>query len=142
MNGERPPEKSGGPWLWIAGGCVFAVLAFAAGAGFLVVVVTAAVRSSAPYEEGLARARRDARVQAVLGAPIEPGWLVSGSIRTENRSGECDLSVPLKGSKRKGVLRIVGTRSDGRWTYTQLLVTPEGGAAIDLLKGERSSAAA
>ena len=140
MNGEPlPQKKSTSPWVWVGCGCLAIVIAGVAFVAFLVFVVFAAMRSAEPYKDGLERARGDARVQQALGAPIEPGWLMSGSIQTKNRSGDCDISIPLEGSKQKGTLRVIGTKDDGRWTYTKMLVTPATGPPIDLLEESGST---
>ena len=132
MNGE--PKKATSPWVWVGCGCGLLLAGAIAFVAFIVFVVFASMRSAAPYQDGLAKARADARVQQALGAPVEPGWFMSGSIRTENRTGQCDISVPLNGSKQKGSLRVVGTKDEGRWTYTKMVVTPAAGAPIDLLE--------
>ena len=140
MNGEPPQPKETNFWLWLGCGC--ALLAAIAVTIVLVIVfaVFAAIRSSEPYSDGVKRARADARVHEALGTPVEPGWFVGGSIHSENRSGDCDLTIRLKGSRQNGVLRVVGTRDDGRWTYTKMLVTPASGPAIDLLQRSSSTA--
>jgi hypothetical protein len=139
MNGE-PQKKGTNPWLWVGCGCALLIAVVVAFVAFIVVVVFASIRASDPYKDGLERARSDARVQQALGTPIEPGWMVSGSIQTKNRSGDGDISFPLKGSKRSGTLRVVGTKDEGRWTYTKMLVTPASGPPIDLLAGSSSTA--
>ncbi|HEX6083805.1 MAG TPA: cytochrome c oxidase assembly factor Coa1 family protein [Thermoanaerobaculia bacterium] len=142
MNGEQPQKKGTNVWLWVGCGCALLVAGAVSVVLFIVFVVFAAIRSADPYRDGIARAQADPRVREALGAPIEAGWMVSGSIQTENRSGDCDISIPLNGSKQSGVLRVVGTKDGGRWTYTKMLVTPSAGPAIDLLNAGRASAAA
>ena len=133
MNGEVQKKKSTSPWLWVGCGCAGMIAAGISFVAFIVFVVFASIRASDPYKDGLERARGDARVQEALGTPIEPGWLMSGKIKTENGGGNCDLSIPLKGSRMSGTLRVVGTRAGGRWTYSKMLVTPASGSPIDLL---------
>ena len=133
MNGEVQQKKSTSPWLWVGCGCAGLIAAGIAFVAFIVFVVFASIRASDPYKDGLERARGDARVQEALGTPIEPGWFVSGSIKTETGGGDCDFSIPLNGSKRSASLRVVGTKDGGRWTYSKMLVTPASGPPIDLL---------
>ena len=139
MNGEPQPKRGTSPWVWVGCGCLAIIGAGIAFVAFIVLFVFAAMRSSDPYKDGLQRARGDARVQEALGTPIEPGWFISGNIKTENNSGDCDVSVPLRGSKQKGTLRVVGTKDAGRWTYTKMVVTPANGPPIDLLEGSAST---
>ena len=135
MNGEPlpQPKRKTSPWVWVGCGCLAIIGAGIAFIAFIVLVVFATMRSSDPYKDGMERARGDARVQAALGTPIEPGWFISGNIHTQNNSGDCDVSIPLRGTKQKGTLRVVGTKDGGRWTYTKMLVTPATGPPIDLL---------
>jgi hypothetical protein len=139
MNGEQP-KKGTNPWLWVGCGCALLIAAVVTFVAVIVFGVFAAIRAADPYKDGVERARGDARVQQALGTPIEPGWLVGGSIQTKNRSGDCDITVPLNGSKQSATLRVVGTKDDGRWTYTKMLVTPAKGPPIDLLQGSPSTA--
>lgn len=132
MNVE--PKKKTSPWVWVGCGCGLVIAAGLAFVAFIVFVVFASFRSAEPYKDGLARARADARVQEALGTPIEPGWLLSGSINTKNRGGDCDITIPLEGARQKGSVHVVGTKADGRWSYTKMLVTPESGPPIDLLE--------
>ncbi|HUR79429.1 MAG TPA: cytochrome c oxidase assembly factor Coa1 family protein [Thermoanaerobaculia bacterium] len=137
MNGDplAPPKRGTSPWVWVGCGCGAVIVAGIAFVAFIVFVVFAAMRSADPYKDGLERARGDARVQQALGTPIEPGWFLSGNIKTENNSGDCDIVIPLHGPKQKGSVRVVGTKDGGHWTYTKMLVTPASGPPIDLLGG-------
>ncbi len=126
------------PWVWVGIGCGVLVLGVVAFVAFIVFVVFASMRSATPYKDGLARAQADPRVIQALGAPIAPGWFMSGSISTSGPSGNCDINIPLKGSKQNGSLHVVGTREGGRWTYSRMVMTPERGDPIELLpSGDR-----
>ena len=138
-NWQPPPRKSTSPWVWVGLGCTVAILCLVGFVAFVMFAAVTMLRTSDPYRDALARARGDARVIEALGTPIEPGWLASGSINTENRSGDCDLSIPISGPKGSASLHVVGTRDEGRWTYTRMTVTPKKGAPIDLLVPMRGS---
>jgi Cytochrome oxidase complex assembly protein 1 len=140
MNGEQQPKRSTSPWVWVGCGCAALIAGAIAFVVFIFVAVFGAIRASDPYKAGVARATNDARVQEALGAPVKPGWLIGGSINTKNRDGDCDLSVPLQGTKKSGVLRVVGTKSDGQWSYSRMEVSPSTGPAIDLLRESSSTA--
>lgn len=130
---EAPAKKKISPWVWAGCGCGAIVVAGIAFVAFLVVVVFAAMRSATPYQEALARARSDARVIEALGSPIEPGWWMAGKIQTSTDSGSCDITVPISGPKQSARLRVVGIKSDDRWTYSMMRVIPNNGPPIDLL---------
>lgn len=142
MNGA-PPKKKTSPWVWVGCGCGAGILGLVGFIGMMLVLFSTSVRASEPYRAALARARGDARVADVLGRPVEPRWLVTGSIHLENRDGNCDLTLRLRGSKQNATLHVVGTKTAGRWSYTTMLVTPERGSLIDLLAspGESTSTA-
>ncbi len=122
------------PWIWVGCGCAVAAAGAIAFVAFIVFVVFASMRSSTPYKDALARAQSDPRVLEALGKPIEPGWFVSGNINTQNQSGNCDLDLPLRGSKQKGSVHVVGTKEGGRWSYSRMVMTPDRGEPIDLLE--------
>ena len=124
-------KKSIGFWIFLGcGGLAVVVVGFIAALFF---VIMYSMRSTTPFQDGLARAKADARVVEALGAPIEPGWFMSGKIETSGQSGSCNIDVPLKGSKQDGSVHVVGTREGGRWTYERMIMTPNRGDPIDLL---------
>jgi hypothetical protein len=126
--------KKSNPWIWVGLGCAVLFVGVVGFVGAVVFIVGTAMRSSQPYKDGLARATADPRVIEALGSPVEPGLFVSGNIQTNNQSGSADINIPLKGSKQKGSLHVVGTREGGRWTYTRMVMTPVRGDPIDLLE--------
>ncbi len=117
--------------LLLATGCVAAGVGWALGK----------IKASPPYAQALALARKDPRVAGVLGAPVEPGWYVLGSVKLINTdAGHADLSIPLQGSKRlggtprTGKLHVVADRAGGAWTLkTVELITMTGPASFDTL---------
>lgn len=125
------------PWVWVGLGCGVLVVGAVSFVAFIVFVVFAAMRSADPYKDGLQRAQHDPRVIEALGSPVEPGWFMSGSIKTENREGSANVSIPLHGPRGKASLYVVGTKHHGRWSYTEMTVTPEKGPEIDLMDQEQ-----
>jgi hypothetical protein len=128
-------KKKTSPWVWVGLGCGLVTVGAAAFFAFIFFVIFAAMRSSEPYKAALEMARNDSRVQELLGTPIEPGVFVGGNINTQNRDGSADLTIPIKGPKGKATLRVIGTKTDGRWAYTSIRVVPESGPVIELLEG-------
>src|SRR2546430_9696343 len=59
----------------------------------IVGLVFGMLKSTEPYQHGVQVATHDPRVQAKLGAPVKPGWLVSGSVNLSGSSGEADISI-------------------------------------------------
>jgi hypothetical protein len=89
-------------------------------------IVVVSMRSSDVYREAVTRASANGAVLAELGAPIEAGLFVSGSIRTSGSSGSADMAIPLSGSRKEGTLHAVATKSAGHWTFSRLEVEVDG----------------
>ena len=109
-------------WKWAAPvGCLLPVLICG---GFVTVIVTfvfGMIKSSEPYQHALTQARANQAVVAALGTPIEPKFLVAGSINLNDSSGDANLTIPVTGAKGSGTIYVIGTRSDGVWSYSRLL---------------------
>ena len=103
-------------------GIVLAIVIFGVGIFGLITGVSKILKTSEPYQTALARAKANEKVVAALGTPIEDGF-PSGSVNTNNDSGDADLNVSLTGPKGKGTLYVVGTRARGTWTYSKMSVT-------------------
>jgi hypothetical protein len=94
--------------------------------------VSAALKGSEPYKVAVARAKADAKVATALGKPLDEGF-PTGSVNTQNDTGDVDLKIPISGPKGKGTIYVVGTKSAGTWTYSKMSVTIDGtGETIDL----------
>ena len=59
--------------------------------------------------------------------------MVNGNISVQNNTGKADLSIPISGPKNSATLHVVGNKADGKWTYSTMDVTTNGGGKkIDL----------
>jgi len=122
-------------WMWVVPvgclGLIVLLVLFVAGIG---VAVFSAMRSSDAYADAVSAARGDCELQQVIGAPIEPGWLPSGSIEVSGPSGEADISIPLSGPSGEAELFVVATKSAGEWSFDRLEAeTSDGSERLDLL---------
>jgi hypothetical protein len=132
--GQQPPPQKSGCLKWLLIGCsVLFVLGIAAVA-VLVVVVFGAIRSTDAYKGARDRAVNDPRVIAALGAPVETGWWVKGSVNVDNDGGHANITFPISGPKGKATVEAIATRDAEKWVYTKLKVDPDGGPPIDLLQ--------
>ena len=120
------------PLAWIAIGCTVLVGCVIAFVAVVLFIVFGSIRSSAPYKEAVARAQRDARVTAALDRPVQPRYLVGGSINTNNNDGNAELVIPLRGPKGDGVLTVKATKTSGTWSY-QVMKVAVRDQEIDLL---------
>jgi hypothetical protein len=137
-----PPPTTAAPggswlgrnWLWaLPVGCLGVVLLLVGFVVGVLLLAMASLRSTDLYREALARAESDPRVAAALGAPIEAGLWVQGSIEIEGMRGEGELSIPLRGARGSGSLVVEARFDAGRWIYQRLAVDVDGAEPIDLL---------
>ncbi len=124
-------------WKWfIPAGCLTTLLVCAGGLTLYLVFIFSKIKSSEVYKEAVLRAKASEEVQAVLGTPIEEGFLVSGNIRLSGSSGQADLTIPISGPKGAATLYVEAEKSAGKWVFSTLVVAPEGSETkIDLLAG-------
>ncbi|MBL8922296.1 MAG: hypothetical protein JNJ54_25825 [Myxococcaceae bacterium] len=128
-----PQQKGwfGRNWFWVVPvGCLVPMLCCGVFAGVTYFGATKAMKSSAVYAEGVARALSSPEVRAALGEPVTPGFAMQGSVSDK----EADIQVPLEGKKAKGTLYVVGKKVAGKWQYERMEVDV-GGKRIDLLGG-------
>lgn len=118
-----PPHRTWLIVLSIVAGFVLLIILFVAG---LALVLFAAIRSSEPYQRAVKAASHDARAVSLLGAPVEARWYVTGSENVSGGFGKADLAVPVTGSRRKGTIYVVATKSAGHWRYATLELRVEG----------------
>lgn len=122
-------------WLWwaIPSGCAVLLLLAAGGLFGLLYLVNSALGEAEAYTQPLSRAQASAEVRALLGEPIEPGWLPQGQIQLSNDEGEARLSIPISGPRGEAVIEVRADKIDGRWRYQRMEVVPAaGGEGIDL----------
>jgi hypothetical protein len=133
-NFEQTPKKSSNSRIFlIIGGIILAICCVGAlCVGGITMAAFGAIRSSDVYIETIATATTDTEVNNVLGSPITPGFLMSGSINVEGNSGDADFSIPLEGANQSGTLYVVATKQGGTWQYSQFYVEAADGTRIDL----------
>ncbi len=72
---------------------------------------------------------------AALGAPISQSYvgLSFGNAETEDDDGRASWRMPVAGARGSGVLELDAVESAGTWRFGRLVLTPSGGAPIDIL---------
>jgi hypothetical protein len=131
------PPRASRRWLWwIPAGCLLAILLMVGFGLAMLWLVGAALDETDAYQEPLRRAQASEEVRALLGEPIEAGWLPQGQIKfSTGDGGRAELSIPVSGPRGKAVIEVRATKRAGEdvWTYARLELVPEGEAAsIDL----------
>lgn len=145
----EPQQRSwfGRNWKWLVPvGCLLPIVVCGGGIVALVFFGLSVLKNTAPYKDGVAKAKANPAVVAALGEPIEGGSMVGGTFNVRNvngqESGDVDLTIPLTGPKGTGTLRVVGKADAGKWTYSTMEVTIAGQAQpINLLGAEKEKPA-
>lgn len=115
-------------------GCLLLLLLLGMFVALLMTVITTSFRSSDVYKQAMARAAANEQVRAQIGDPIKADWLISGQLKVSSDTGNADLSIPISGSRGRGTIRAVATKSGGVWSFSCLQVVVLGHASrIDLL---------
>jgi hypothetical protein len=125
-------------WFWVVpAGCLIPVVVCGGFVVLIVAIVFGAIKSSAPYTDSLAVVQRHPQAHELLGAPIEPGFFVTGSIHVSDSSGDADISYSVSGPKGEGTVYVVAEKKAGEWDFKTLaLESGETGERIDLLPRE------
>jgi hypothetical protein len=85
------------------------------------------------YRLAVTTARQSPQFTEELGAPIEEGWFSADKWEFGNPV-TAELTIPVKGSKRKGSLRARAVKEESRWRLTELALELTGPSEhIDLL---------
>ena len=114
-------------WKWFVPTLILGlVLLLALFVGGLLTFVFGLLKSSEPYQHAVAVASSNPDVLREIGAPVSPGWYLSGNINVSGSSGDADMAVPLNGSLHRGTVYVVAKKTDGVWRYTKLRMLVEG----------------
>lgn len=118
----------------VAAGCAVLFVAFCAFLAVIMVVAFGALHHTDAFRAAFGRASHDPRVKAALGAPIEAGLIIRGSVGSEGGNGQANIHFSLLGTRQNAQVHVVGEREGREWHYTVMTVEPDRGDAIDLLK--------
>jgi len=81
------------------------------------------IRSSDAYKLTLNTAKASPCVARALGSPVEPGWMMEGSVTESSVEGSAALSIPVRGPKGKGNLDVQAKKLNGEWRIDSLVFT-------------------
>jgi hypothetical protein len=125
-------------WKWVvATAAIAAFLLFALFVGGVLWLARAAMQNNDVHRTAMERVSRSAEATALLGEPIEAGFLSSGSIKVDGRSGDADLAIPVSGPRGEGTVSVIARKKGGAWYFDELEFRPAGGDAIDLRSQEQ-----
>lgn len=133
---QQPPPQQTNPsgCKILAAGCAVVFVAFCAFIAVIFVIAFSALHHTDAFRAGFNRASHDPRVKAALGAPIEAGLIIRGSVNSEPGHGRANIRFSILGTRQDARVHVVGEREGREWHFTTMTVQPDHGAAIDLLK--------
>jgi len=122
-------------WKWfVPTGCLSLLVLFGLFIAGIFFGVTSMMKESDAYKGAMTEVQHNKEVIEKLGSPIESEGMTSGSINVSGEKGNCDMQIPIKGSKGTGVLFVVAEKR-GDWKYNELSVYIQATKEeIDLLK--------
>ena len=121
--------------LWkIPLGCLTLLVLIGIFGSIVMSIITTSFHNSEVYKQAVAKASENSQVRETMGEPIHPAWFVSGQLNVTGSTGNANLLIPISGSRARGTIRSVASRSGGVWRFTCLQVSIEGRSeTIDLL---------
>jgi len=115
-------------------GCLTLLFLVGMFVALLMTVITTSFRSSDVYKQAMAQAAANEQVRTQIGDPIKADWLIAGELKVSNDTGRANLSIPISGSRGRGTIRAVASKSGGVWHFSCLQVVVESHrSVIDLL---------
>ena len=125
-----PPVKKTNWWLIGCGGCLSLIVLGILGCVAIFFGVTKVIKSTEPYKRAVSIATNSPEVQAKLGTPIQPGFMIQGSVNSNISNGtateSANLTIPLKGPKGSASLHYAATRNGTNWEVSDFTVTVDG----------------
>lgn len=115
-------------------GCLLVIFALMLFAGAIVGVVMYAIRSSDVAQLTLVTAQASPEMKAELGEPMEIGWFITGSVKSNGGNGQADVHLPIAGPNGSAsVHAIASKKTGGVWEFTEMTALIEGkGKTLDL----------
>jgi hypothetical protein len=111
-------------WGWLlGGGCLLSIIIIALIIGGSIWAISKKVSESEPYTYAYEKALQDEDVKAVLGEPIEGGFVGSNTeYNYNNGKTSVKMTIPISGPLNSGLINVVGTKVDDEWNYSKLYV--------------------
>ncbi|MBB5032644.1 cytochrome c oxidase assembly factor Coa1 family protein [Prosthecobacter vanneervenii] len=131
-------KASGGKWVLLGcGGCLGLILVSVVISFGVYFLAMGFIQKSDVYTEALKRVENSSEVRKELGTPMAPGWSFSGSANYNNGVGNADFTLPVRGPKAEGTLRVKAHKASkaAAWEYSTLEVELPDGKKLDLRTG-------
>lgn len=109
-------------WKWfVPTTCLVLLLIYAFYIIILLFGITSFMKNSDAYIISMNKAQNNRIVIDNLGFPLETDGLIGGSIELHNSTGNCDIQIPVKGSKGKGTIFVIAVKK-GEWKFSKMSV--------------------
>lgn len=120
--------------LFGCGGCLLVIIALMLFVSAIFAVVIYAMRSSDVVQMTLAAAQASPEMKAELGEPMEIGWFITGSVKSNGGNGQADVSLPIAGPSGSATVHVIGSKKTGGvWEFTEMTAVIDGkGKTVDL----------
>jgi len=79
-------------------------------------------------------AQSSAKMVALLGVPMQPGWPIHGTLVTHKGFGSADLRIPLAGPRGQGTLVEWAQRRQAKWHICSLVFHASNGTTLILVE--------
>lgn len=106
--------------------------------GLFFYLISLIFTSSDAYKLSLEQVRANKSVIEIMGEPIQPGWFITGQIKTSGASGTANLSIPISGPNCSGNAISRSTKIDGEWKFHLLIVKFDCNSDTIVLINERN----
>jgi hypothetical protein len=107
---------------WTISGLILVLVVLPA----LFFVITGSMKHSDAFNMSLGELQNNPEIIALIGQPIEPGFLVTGSISSGTGSGKALLNYSIKGPKGEAEVQVAAIKEIDGWHIKELLVYSEG----------------
>ena len=123
-------------WKWFVPtvGCGTIIVLFIAFVVWIIFGVTDLLTNSEPAAYAFEQASKNEKIVQLIGKPIEENGIPNGNFNfSGSDSGSIDMRIPVQGPKGNAVMVVVGEKSGGEWTYSELhIVIEDTGEKIEL----------
>ena len=115
------------------GGCLGVIVLGAVASAAIFLVAMGIIKKTDIYLDAVAKTQKSTEVQAALGTPIKPGWMLQGSTSYTNGAGSSAFTERISGPKGKATLVVNASKvAGGPWQYSVFEVQLASGGRIDL----------
>jgi len=89
--------------------------------------------NSGPFSVGMNLIQTNGECVALFGAPIEKGFLFTGSFEENGHSGRASVGFPIKGSLQGGDAHMEADKVQDVWVVSSLRVVADDGNRVDII---------